>query len=268
MGIDEKSARTAINQLAPLWRIRQIESANGTPGDVISDIELRVSALCRREASQLCQTIDIGGDNTAWAESYFSGLIAGMIADKWAEAPQEAESFAYAEHLASLAAEPMYAGLPSSWHGTQAEVSYVATTLSAISRAMQSYSKFNLFHFERDKVQNFFTEQIITSAQEATKRISPKLTEQPDINSASSLYQTLLRQAGTVMADLWQSASVDVISVYRMASHDEREELQTPFDLSILSGQLRSAMNSLADGAILSLDTSQQLKASTSFSPT
>lgn len=263
----EMTVRSSINQLAPLWRIRLIEASNGTDENEIEAIEKDLGAFCRRQASLLCQRIDISGENANWAESYFSNHIATMVADRWAESPGEARSFQYAEHLASLASEPMYAGLPSSWLGTNSEVSFVATTLNAIARPMQAYLKFNLFHFDRAEIQNYFTEQIITSAQEATRILSPKLTSQLDINSASSLYQTFLRQAGFAISDLWQSASMDIISQYQLANQDQKEELRTPYDLKLISQQLKTAMQALAEAAISSLEVGQQLQVSQTFTP-
>lgn len=263
----DKTVRSAINQLAPLWRIRLIETANGTDLADIDSIEKDLSALCRRQASLLCQRIDISGENANWAESYFSSHIANMIADQWAEAPSDARSFQYAEHLASLATEPMYAGLPSSWHGTNSEVSFIATTLSAISRPMQAYAKFNLFHFDRDQIQNFFTEQIITSAQHATQIVTPNLSEDLNINSASSMYQTFLRQSGVCLADLWYSASMDLISQYQLANESEKSELRTPYNLEAMSEQHLKSMKALAEAAVKSLGIGAELNSMQSLSP-
>lgn len=261
------SVRSAINQLAPLWRIRLIEAANGTDAMEINELEKDLSALCRRQASLLCQRIDISGENANWAESYFSSHIANMIADRWAESPVDARNFHYAEHLASIATEPMYAGLPSSWRNTDSEVSFVATTVTAISRCLQAYAKFNLFHFDKPSIQNFFTEQIITTAQEATRLVTPKLTSLPDINSGSSLYQTFIRHAGSALADLWTSASMDIISQYTLASEDEKQELRTPYNLETISQNLSGSMRALAEAAITSLEAGHQLNVSNTLSP-
>jgi hypothetical protein len=266
MNNEVKSNRSSIVQLSPLWRIRLIEEANKTPPEDIEDIEVRVSELCRQHAARLCQTIDISGMDSNWAESYFASHIANLIADKWAESREDAQSFPYDKHLASIASEPMYAGLPSTWHGTSAEVGYVATTLTSISKAMEAYSKFNLFHFNQDEIQGFMTEQIITAASEATFKITSQLSEQPDGNSSASLYQTLLRQAGIALSSLWESASVDLISVYKMANVEQREELQTPYDLELIATQLKKSMDSLVFAATKSLTVANQMKSNSEMS--
>lgn len=260
---DHRLIQSAIKQLSPLWRIRAIETSKGTPGEEIAEIELRIISICKRNSVQLCQNLDITGDNANWAESYFAGVVAGLIADSWTSSPEDAESFAYAEHLSSLATEPMYAGLPSSWTGTDAEVSYAATTLSSVSRVMQAYAKFNLFHFDRQAIQNFFIEQIITTAQQATMRVKPLLAGNTDINSGSSLYQTFLRQAGLALADLWQAESLKSITNYQSASQEQKKSLQVPYDLKQMAESLRNSMESLADAVSVSLNAAHNCSLTT-----
>lgn len=263
---NDKSIMHALKQLEPLNRIRTLEAAKGMDTDAISDVEVRLSALAKRHAATLCQNLDMAGENANWAESYFTTLICNQIADKWGESPAEAEAFDYASHLSALATEPMYAGLPSSWRETNAEVSFVATTVSAITRAMAAYNKFNLFHFDGEVIQNYFTETIITNATNAVTEVMNKLSEGPDTNSASSLLQSFIRQSGVLMSDIWQTASVEFIKLYELADESQKSTLKTPYSLELLADQHKRSLDTLAQNVIHSLAVSNELTSRFSMS--
>lgn len=224
--LTERSIASALKQLHPVWRIGVIEATFGTPDEGILDLQLEVKRKCMHEAAELIQTLDIQGAESDWAQSYFASHIARLICDDWPDQREATLNRNYAKHLAAIATEPMYAGLPKSWHNSAAEVSYVATALNALSGAMQAYSDFNLFHFDRDKIQLFFQEAIITHAQEAAVSVAGVIENGTASDSLSSLYQVFLKNAGVEMQDIWRAQSRIFLDRYRTATTEEQLELR------------------------------------------
>lgn len=246
----------ALKNLHPLWRISMLERANGADDEEVKDIQRQAKEKCITEASLLIQRLDFPGMESEWAQSNFAGHIAKLLSDDWAEIGGRALQKSYAEHLAGLASEAMYAGLPSSWHNSAAEVSYVATALNSISNVMSEYQTFNLFHYDQQKIQNFFEETIITQAQRCAAEV---LEQNPMIkgdDSFSSLFQSFIKHSGIALADIWRSESTKFINEYNTADAQQKMIMQSKgADLSELAARHDKSMSAMLSMAMRTLST-------------
>jgi len=255
----EVSLLAALKQLQPIWRIGVIEESLGSPPDEIKELQTQLKSKCMKEAATLAQTLDMPGTEQMWAQTYLASHIAKMIADEWPEHREQALKKNYAQHLAALATEPMYAGLPATWHNSAAEVGYVATALNAMSQAMQAYNDYNLLHFDQAAIYLFFQEKIIRHAQESAARVVTIIPEGTSRDSFSSLYQSFLKHSGSAMKDVWRSEGTLFLNAYVAADPDTKLKMKrTGGDLLHIGNRHKQAMDSLAGMAIESLAAAQQ----------
>lgn len=218
---------TAIKLSIPFLRIATIERQFGNSEETVQEIVSAAAKYAKKEAALLSQCLDFRSDDQEWATAFFANHIGELIADNWTEKRTECLSFPYSNYLADFLTADIEAGLPASWKGTSAEVSYTATCVNAMSKALSAYNKFNLFHFDRDKMSNFFSRLILTKSQECVDEVLKVLSESsrnPD--SVSSLYQTFIKAAGIQLSDIWCAESVKFIETYKNSTPEEKRQLE------------------------------------------
>lgn len=255
---------SAIKQLTPLWRVSLFEQQIGTPKDVIDHIITTATNHCKKEASLLAQCLDFNNENEDWAKSYFAFHIAELIADTWNEKRTECLNFSYCEYLAGLATPNLYSGLPPSWEQTSSEVSYIATCINAMSKSISAYNKFNLFHFDQEKIHIYFNGLILCKAQECVDKVISALPESSKNNdSISSLYQSFIKAAGSALSDLWLAESASFVTTYQQASSDQQELMRSKGgNLKKIEESFNVAMNSLADCSLNGFEKRESSKLS------
>lgn len=258
------SISTAIKQLSPLWRVSLFEQQLGTSKEVIDQIIDTATDHCKKEAALLAQCLDFNNANEDWAKSFFALHIAELIADTWSEKRTECLTFSYCEYLAGLATPNLYSGLPPSWEQTSSEVSYIATCINAMSKSLSAYNKFNLFHFDQEKIHNFFNGLILCKAQECVDKVISALPESSKNNdSISSLYQSFIKAAGNALSDLWLAESANFVSTYQLANSEQQELMRTKGgNLKLIEDNFNRAMNNLADFSLIGLEQRESFKLS------
>lgn len=257
----------ALKTYNPILRIGAIERQLGTNAEVISTIQDRVIGVCNKHAALITQALEFNEQNQNWGTSYFANHIAGLIADRWITDRTEALQDDYAEYLSGLARPEIYSGLPSSWAGSNAECSYVATVINAISTANSAYLKFNLFHFDSAKMHLFFEENILNVSRkclEQTIQVIPESGSNPD--SVSSILQSYIKSAGMMMHDIWTSESAVFINAYKNASPLAQQEFKKAGgNIELIKDNFVIAMNSLLNTAIHGLEVRQDLRSEMSL---
>ena len=160
----------------------------------------------------------------------------------------------WAVGLCEIARPMLTDGLPSSWHKAGLDVSVTATALNAMQGFMIEYDTFNMFHRDREAIQEEFTDLLLEQSLIQANHIHD--THPMNDDARCSLMQSFMKNGGKIMSSLWNSYGRKSVKFFQENATDQQKNYfrKNGFPLGDIKTAFESQMENMAAVSLKSMD--------------
>lgn len=230
--LEEKQGKANQASYASLSTLRIVSKVLGgvlhhseglSPGDLESKAQEMLQQI-GKQTTELYEKLDLPAENFALAS--ITGSVAEVISEHYRRIGSKALEMQWADTLASAAK------MDGVWkeHHTPREGGSIGmrrslAMMEALSPVVSAYQRFGYFHTDQEAILHSAGDQIWHTVNDSIVN-SPVAAEMSE-PEREMLRANLLRRAGELYADSWDSQAAQVMAIYKESPADQRRNWMT-----------------------------------------
>lgn len=252
-----------LKACVPLFRLlSEVHHQHGIV--VLERIGKKIDEKLDKESFAIMDACGISPAEHAWVEPQIRALIAEHLYHLWQIKGLGFMETPLSRYFNAGTPERIAAQVPGFWRDVEPKVAISTSLLNAVSAVEGAYCKADLYHCDRDAVIVWANTLLLDGARHAIDIIEQ---EHPS-NSESGgiiLYQSMLKQSGMLLADVWNKAAQSLPALLESMPADKQKLIASNgYPLDELKRSFFARLDVVIDIAVNCMDAVSQ---KTSFAP-